>query len=600
MGWVAPLLLASSLLLGAVGPSGFVTAQTPGNAGRSTRARNPLAPEVAIGLEVATMLAETIGLCENPEWEQRLTDVGYRVASVAMDEDLPYNFRILDLPEPNAMALPGGFIFVTRGMFETGIPDDELAHLIGHEIGHVHREHFTRTSRLNTLISVLKTALAVGIMIGAPDTHSYERVEMADDPGLRNWSVGMTGKSALLQGTSIMGSVLHALFQRGYSRKLEFEADEMGHRLAVRAGYPPEAGVAMLLRLRERSYEGNRFGYWRTHPFFDDRLARAKSRLTHLSPPETPPDDSEYRQHLALYFASMAAKLPDEKQALYFYRCALQAEPYRFASLAMALKLIRFKKEREEQKHPLERHTGPLIADYDSLIAQATRIKSDWAHLAAARQERATLEESREQLLSEYMTNLEGQDSSTSCLERFLVNYPDHARTLEMTCLLGLHYQLSGRADEAVCVLQPLLAQDTSAVWADSARVIIGKSIREIEDMVVCCRLWSTFKSQGDSLLTGAASDRMDKLSSADLTLKDGGSFVQNCPETPWTTLVQNKTRERAGRMLENGLVQEGLHRYQDALNAYFAILALAPESPAASRAEICIDRIHRLEGTEN
>ena len=56
----------------------------------------------------------------------------------------------------------------------------------------------------------------------------------------------------------------------------------------------------------------------------------------------------------------------------------------------------------------------------------------------------------------------------------------------------------------------------------------------------------------------------------------------------------------RAGELLESGRVQEGLHRYQEALNSYFAVLALAADSPAAGKAESGIERIHRLEAVSN
>jgi predicted Zn-dependent protease len=556
-----------------------------------------LPDDVRQGLEISIMLVETIGLHEDEQWQTRLSDVGYRVASVAGGGDLPYNFQVLDLPEPNAMALPGGFLFITRGMMESGITDDELAHLIGHEITHVQREHFGRSARLETLFSLLQTALMVGILVGVPD-QGGERVTMSDDPGDPTWGVGMTGKMALLQGTSLVGSVARALFERGYSRKLEYEADETGFRLAVAAGYAPEGGVALMQRLRERSFEGNRFSYWRTHPYFEDRLVRCRARASHAAPPVAPLDDGEYRQRLALAFATTAEQLRSEPMAVYLYRCALQAEPRRLASLASALKMAHFKRVREERHHPLERSLGPLIAAYDSVIVHALRMEPTWDGLDAAKRERRDLDEQRRDLLTDYIQQIDSHEASTGLLERFLVNYPDHPRVSEVTYLLGLNYQLTARSDKAVEVLGRFLEPPLSAdsVRADSAVTVMLRAIDEIEDLIVCQQVHDRARERESERLAAGAGARLDTLVTSEMALKEGSRYIQAYPETPWSERVREKVWEKAGRMKEEARVQEGLHRYQEALNTYFTILALAPDSPAAAEADTSVERIHRIE----
>ncbi len=581
---------------------GAAQAQTRGDTGaepgpQRDPALEALPNDIRMGLEIATMLVETIGLHENEQWQTRLSDVGYRVAAVADGEDLPYNFQVLDMPEPNAMALPGGFLFVTRGMLESGITDDELAHLIGHEISHVHREHFGRSARLETLFSLLQTALMVGILVGVPDEGS-QRVAVSEDPGAPSWGVGMTGKMALLEGTSLVGSVARALFERGYSRKLEFEADETGYRLAVAAGYSPEGGVALMQRLRERSFEGNRFSYWRTHPYFEERIARARARAAHTAPQTRVRDNTEFRQRLALFFATTAEQLQSEPMAVYLYRCALQAEPRRLASLASALKMANFKRVREERRHPLERSFGPLIAAYDSVIVTALRREPTWEGLPAARAERRALDEQRRGLLPDYLRQIDSEDASTAMLERFLVNYADHPRAPEVTYLLGWHYHLTTRQDKAVAVLERFLESPLSAdsIYVDSAVTIMLQAIDEIEDLSVCQQVHDRAQERGLERLAAGAGTRLDQLASSQIDLKEGSRYIQSYPETPWSDRVREKVWERAGMMRQEARVQEGLHRYQEALNTYFTILALAPDSPAAAEADASIERIHRIE----
>lgn len=578
-----------------------------------------LPEDVLLGLRFAVMLSETVGLVENDEWRERVSRIGYQVASASEDPDIPYSFDILDLPDPNAMALPGGFIFVTRGMMEIDLSDDELAHLLGHEITHVRNGHFQRAARVNSLLSIVQTALMIGILVGVPnDAVAGERIDRMDDPGLREWSVGVTGKDALVQGTALFGNVLQALYARSYSRKLEFEADDWGNRIAVRAGFSPAAGPAFLQRLHERSFEGQHFGYWRTHPYFDERLARAQARAVRLTPPAEPPDDSEYRERWALFFARAAEHFPGEKEAFCLYERALRCERSGLASLPGALEMARFKKRRESRKHVLLHRSGPLIESYDALIARAQQSDPEWEELSTARDERSALEQQRQQLLSDYLEVVDQEDSSTRFLEGFVENYPEHPRVAEMTYRLGSHYLLSDRAEAAVDLLEPVLRDradtppgsdpqsdtDTQSAWTDSARVTLLAAVSELDQLSTCYRLireWGNPNAKDtanshDVEIGAAAERRMEQLASADISLDRGGRFLQRYPATPWSERVRDKVYEQARKTFLDGRIHEGLHRYQDALDAYFSVLAFSGDSPIAEQAAEGIERINALE----
>lgn len=563
--------------------------------GRPQRIANPLREDIQLGLEVATMIAKTVGLYENEEWEQRIQRTGYRIANVTGDRERLFNFQILDLPEPNAMALPGGFLFITRGMFDLGITDDELGHLIGHEVAHVDRDHFARAMKVNTILSVLQTALMAGILFGVPGAYGNQQVAVADDPGQKTYSVGMTGKGALLEGSSLFGGVVRALFERGYSRKLEFEADDMGSRLAVMAGFDPAGGPALLARLGEHSYEGYGYSYWRTHPFFEDRIARAYVRAERQTPALRVPDDTAYRQDLALRTLKAIDRVADKRQAQYLYQAAHQAEPDSIVSLPLAFDLVRFKDTLEQREHPLHRHYGPVLADYDSLLSYAHRTSPGWPDLAAAQRARDALADEIAGLLADYTEILDADDSSTGFLEGFLSNYPDHARAPEATCLLALHYQLSERPARAIDVLETFLNDAPEGVWADSARTILTLAIGELDNLTACAALLDS-PVLTTPALTEALDAQMDSLIAGDIPLKMGSEFLRMHPDTPWSAAVREKLWTRAAELHEDGRIQEGLHRYQDALNDYFAILALAPDSPAAEWADSSLRRIQLLE----
>jgi predicted Zn-dependent protease len=572
--------------------------------GRNQEPVSPLPPDVQLGLEVSAAIADAIGVDDDVELNERLNRIGYRVAAASEDWDVPYSFTILKLSEPNAMALPGGFLFVTSGMFELGLTDDELAHLIGHEMTHVRKNHHARASRLNTLISLMQTALMVGLMMGSSGSgYGGTRVDVNDDPGLNQWSVGVTGRDALIQGTSMLGGIMQALFDKGYSRKLEFEADEGGNYLAIKAGYSPAGGPAMLGKLQERSYEGQRYGYWRTHPYFNDRLARARARVPRLNTAINVPDDTAYRQQISLYFAAAADKVHNERQALYLYRCAIQAEPERITSLQTALEIVRFKAKREDRKHPLFRLYGPLVADFDSLIVYAGELDPGWLGIVAAQNERDQIESQRAGLLIDYEELLDAEEYATGILHRFVTNYPEHPRHEEMTCLLGSNYYLAERPEIAVELLGDFLETKPQPVWADSARHVLIETIADLDDPTICYRFISEHGAnpEGESdeestRLVAAARERMDWLADSKLSMKVGGAFLQTYPNTEWSDQIRDKVSFDAHKEFENGRVQEGLHNYQLALNIYFTILALAPDSPSTPQATAGIERLRRME----
>ncbi len=594
---------------GLVGLIGSPAAQetSPPSPSGSEFAPHLLSDDVRLGLEIALMFSEAIGIHDDPDALARLSRIGYRIASITGDANNPYSFQILDLPEPNAMALPGGFIFVTRGILDIGLTDDELGHLMGHEVSHIRQRHFARAARLNTLMSVLQTALTVGLIMGMNESssRSYDRVSVSEDPGLRNqWAVGMTGPQAVMQASSLFGSVVRALFDRGYGRKLEFEADEIGSQLAVAAGFAPDGGVRLMEKLHERSFEGHRFSYWRTHPFFDDRVARARARAAHLRVPTELPTATPYRQDLALFFARAASEVRHEGAALYLYACALRAEPAGLASLSVAHETARFKWRREQQRHPLFRRTYPVIEAYDFLLDHAALNNPDWTEQTMAQSERDEIEAARLELLEEYISALATPDVSTGLLERFLENYPHHGRAGEITHLLAEHYLLSKQPSKTIDTLGDFLEEGAAASWADTSCSLLLRASGEVLELEPCYRL-ATLSPPGVSEsklepIREAGRARFEILVKGDVALDEGGRFLQKYAETPWSDQLRSQVWQQARELFENGRVSEGLRRYQDALDAYFMILALAPDAPAAEEAESAIARLNLREELQN
>ncbi|MBI3945925.1 MAG: M48 family metalloprotease [Armatimonadetes bacterium] len=199
--------------------------------------------ERSVGKQAAEQLEEEIGVVADPAlslWVQR---VGFAIVRADAGDARRFSFKILDADDVNAFALPGGYVYVTRGLLRFIDSEDELATVLGHEIAHVTSHHGSKQLKRDLLLSLALTLLRAHL----PET------------------VATVGE---------MGSVLYAL---RYSRGDERQADALGIQKAARAGFDPAAMVGFLRKLAEREKrQPSRFEiYFMTHPPTAERLERA-------------------------------------------------------------------------------------------------------------------------------------------------------------------------------------------------------------------------------------------------------------------------------------------------------------------------------------
>jgi predicted Zn-dependent protease len=263
--------LAVCLLAGGASPAAAQAVSNPDLFGKS--------------LQAAQEALRQFGPWDHPQEERRVADIGYRVVAESGFSKYPITFHLIDMPEPNAFALPGGHLFVTRGILEMGLDDDMLACLLGHELAHVVFEHGLRMERRSTLLNVLSQAARVGVIIGAENSRRDPVNPQLDPYGLsRDDSSG-----DLIQGTAAAGLVISELLLRSYSREFEDQADEEGQRWASGAGFEPTGTKDLFGLMNSRLPQDKKYGYWQTHPFFDSRLQAAIARGGSLpQPPRSP------------------------------------------------------------------------------------------------------------------------------------------------------------------------------------------------------------------------------------------------------------------------------------------------------------------------
>jgi predicted Zn-dependent protease len=204
--------------------------------------------EIAMGRDADQYLSATGRIYRDMELERYVDDLGKLLAAKSDRPGLPWTFRVLDDPGVNAFALPGGFVYITRGMLALLNSEAQLAAVLGHEIGHVAARH--NTSKL-TAGQVASAGLAAASLATA-------------NP------MGLTGVAEL------------QLLGLGHSREQEQQADALGLRYMSDAGYDPTE-VLGVLRTLDRAFGGSALPEWlATHPSTEHRLENARDEVASL------------------------------------------------------------------------------------------------------------------------------------------------------------------------------------------------------------------------------------------------------------------------------------------------------------------------------
>ena len=191
--------------------------------------------EIALGRKVNQQVLQQYTVYDDPALQAYVQSVGEKLAARSHRSDLIYRFTVLDSREVNAFALPGGYIYITRGLMSYLNSEAELAAVLGHEIGHVTARHSVRQYSATQLANIGATLGAIFI------------------PGMSN-----VGSQQLVQlfGTALL---------RGYGRDHELEADRLGAEYLARNDYNPHAVMDVLKVLKN-------------HESFETRIAQTEGR----------------------------------------------------------------------------------------------------------------------------------------------------------------------------------------------------------------------------------------------------------------------------------------------------------------------------------
>ncbi|HKE45877.1 MAG TPA: M48 family metalloprotease [Steroidobacteraceae bacterium] len=218
--------------------------------------------EIEQGRKANEEVIKIYGVYADQNLQDYINQVGQKLAAASQRPELEWHFTIVDSQEINAFALPGGYIYITRGILAYLNNEAELAAVLGHEIGHVCARHQVRQQTQQTLAGILGAGAAI-----------------------------FTGNAAVADLANIGGTAL----LRGYGRDMELEADHLGAQYIAKTGYDPQAMIGVIGVLKNQEvYEMDRarqegrepriyHGVFATHPSADERLQQAVAGATPTS-----------------------------------------------------------------------------------------------------------------------------------------------------------------------------------------------------------------------------------------------------------------------------------------------------------------------------
>jgi predicted Zn-dependent protease len=208
--------------------------------------------EVALGRQLAPQMAAQMGGVSRSPMADRVRQIGERVVqrSTAARTSYKYNFYLLaDRRTVNAFALPGGQVFITEALLSLLKTEDEVACVLGHEIGHVLARHSAEQLAKSQLTQQIIGAVAVG-------SGSYDATQLANLAG--------------------------QLINMRYGREDELQADTLGLRLAKEAGYDPRAMITVMEVLEKATAGARQPEFASTHPSPANRIQRIKEQLAKM------------------------------------------------------------------------------------------------------------------------------------------------------------------------------------------------------------------------------------------------------------------------------------------------------------------------------
>lgn len=302
------------------------------------------AEEIEIGAENAPALTQEFGgAVPSSELQAYVRDIGVRLSEVTESDfpTLPWEFTLLDSQVINAFALPGGKVFISRGLTEEMTNEAQLAAVLGHEIGHVTARHTSERFAQSTLTTIGGAVL--GGLIGAA----------AGD--------GDTG--AVVAGAGA-GATVGQVASLSFSRDQEVEADRLGMRYMEKLKYDPFGAIEVQEILGRAGGGGNSVDWFSTHPSSSRRIGELTERLNkYYAHTINNPEFSKHEARFQNQFLARVKKLPPPKHVMLDAARASELGVVAFAPLTNPHRWCMHCREDRELAFATERSSSVRVED---------------------------------------------------------------------------------------------------------------------------------------------------------------------------------------------------------------------------------------------
>ena len=533
---------------------------------------------------------------DHPDIE-RVNRIGYTLVKALDHPANTYSFQIIKMREPNAFALPAGFVFVTSGLLEMGLSDDALAAVLGHEIIHAHNEHSRKMQRKQALLGALGNALVLGALFGAASSNDRADSNQPDLWTLPDSQWGQYQRQSeqanLIQASIAFSVVMQELLMQGYSRDYEMESDREGTYLMAQAGFDPKGNIELLETMRKKTYEAPGYGYWRSHPYLEDRAAMAEVRTGQLkaSSQRIDPEGTRRQIQESLYRLAQGEKEPDRARAL--ERMALNTSPLGLTSFLLHRKALDGKAAEFKSRPYTEREYGPLLKGYEHLLEHFQDDPEVASGLADARTEFGRLKAENEECRPAFLSILQFGIPSIPFLRSFIGNYPDDPQTPYASLLLARNLFQLGEEKDAVEALERAWASSDETDRA-LAEATAQARLDQVRSITACRRLEEVF---ADTPLAPLVRQRFETVLPLVDSLKEARTYLDTYPETSSRDRVLLRLEALAQAAWVKARVYEKMGDRQRALDTVNTILENAPESAAAEKIRTDILNKANLEG---
>jgi len=529
-------------------------------------------------LEAAAEAVTQYGRWDKPAEVARVHRIGYELAQKTGFTKFPLTFDVIDMAEPNAMALPGGQIFVTRGMLELGVDDDMLANVIGHEIGHVTHEHAIKMQRRATLMNVLGNLMTVGVLVGAERASRNSNSPQAPYDPRYGYDNGSRGD--LVQGAAAASLVISELLLRSYSRDSEDEADVEGQQLSAAAGYNPDGAQKLWELMSKRAPQARQYGYWQTHPFAEDRIKAAQIRKSGWTIEKRQSADA-YRQRTQGTLASFLERhKPKKENEVEFLKDGVLAT-WPQSKNADAIRLDRLHHQRDAAlaKPLLSRDYGVVIKAYAKEADEVKSLDPKAEILATFASESAELDAKRKELYPKAAEVVAGGIYETPFLVAFLSNFPDAPEVPKVALSLGDAYSRLGNQTDAVKNYMAALEAAPESPEGKRARLGLKNLAPTLKTLAALEQLAD---QKDDPELQKLSTARLAAVVKSYDTLENGAEYLRRFPESPHVAAVTERLNVLAENLYGEVVLYQGFGDPVKAITRINKIMTNAPLSPAA------------------